>query len=540
MAARKTPAKAPARSRAAAKPVAKKPVAKAAAKVVANDRPPSVWSTLTDQQKQFFNRYDAAGRGRRIAKWNPGSTGPRKSVEGTELMRDRAVDSTRNDWQSQSGTTKWTSNLIGIGITPRFKRIKAGDRKTEIIDLWNDWVAAADADCILNFYGLQTLAVREWVATGEVFARIRPRSLDAALPVPMQVQLLASAMVPFFDADTYPGLPEGNRIRQGIEFNKYNRRIAYWMYKEHPNDGQMSTDKDLVRVAASQVCHIFEPKEVGQIRGVTMLHPILVKLREIADFEDATLLRQKIANLFVAFVKNTLPPGVDGDVDPNTGRPYGRDASGNPLAELGPGIVQELEDGQDVSFANPPQAGTEYSDYLRSNHLGVAAGMGLPYEILTGDIREVSDRTLRVIINDFRRLAEQRQWQIVIPMLCVPVLKAFATNALLAGLINEQEMNDISRAEWAPHGWAYIHPVQDPQGKKLEVEAGFRSRSSVIGERGDDPDVVDEERAADVQREKDLDLWVNPNPQPAAGDTDGIDNDEYSAPPNARSKRSPR
>lgn len=73
----------------------------------------------------------------------------------------------------------------------------------------------------------------------------------------------------------------------------------------------------------------------------------------------------------------------------------------------------------------------------------------------------------------------------------------------------------------------------------MEVTNGFRSRSSVIGERGDDADAVDEERAADMQREKDLELWVDPNGAPvASGDPaddpeeDGIDDDEYSAPPN--------
>ena len=89
------------------------------------------------------------------------------------------------------------------------------------------------------------------------------------------------------------------------------------------------------------------------------------------------------------------------------------------------------------------------------------------------------------------------------------------------------------------HGWAYIHPVQDVQGKKMEVDAGFRSRSSVIGQQGDDPEQVDDERLADMDREKDLGLYVDPlgNTQPSDGsadnpDADGIDNNEYTAPPN--------
>ena len=62
----------------------------------------------------------------------------------------------------------------------------------------------------------------------------------------------------------------------------------------------------------------------------------------------------------------------------------------------------------------------------------------------------------------------------------------------------------VAGAEHAPHGWAYIHPVQDVQGKALELENGLRSRSSVIGERGDDPDLVDEEIQADDLRQQEL------------------------------------
>ena len=132
--------------------------------------------------------------------------------------------------------------------------------------------------------------------------------------------------------------------------------------------------------------------------------------------------------------------------------------------------------------------------------------LGWVYEIFSVDIREVSDRTLRVLINDFRRFAEQRQWQVIIPMMCQPVIEWFAEAAVLAGLITIDELDSAKRVEHAPHGWQYIHPVQDPQGKKMEVDAGFRSRSSVIAERGDDPDLVDDERQSDDKREQDMEI----------------------------------
>lgn len=475
--------------------------------------------------------YDAAGRGRRMAAWSPPRTGPNTAIVGADLIRERSRDSSRNDWSSASARQKWATNLIGIGIRPRFKGVVAEARRKVVSRMFEDWTQVCDADGVNTAYGLQTLAVLTWFDGGECFMRRRRRPTSWGLPVPVQVQLLEADMLPFLNADTYTGLPQGNVIRSGIELDKRGQRVAYWFYKNHPGDGVVAySGQELVRVAASDVRHIYEPKRPGQLRGVAESAPVLAHLRDILDYEDATLLRQKIANLFVGFVTRTTAPGAQ-ENDPLTGLPI-RGAESDPLVALHPGMFQELEDGQKVEFGNPPEAGTTYSDYMRTSHLGTAAGMGLPYELLTGDIKDISDRALRVVINEFRRLCEQRQWQVVIPKMCQPMIDWFAEGAVLIGAVMLDEYDSVRRVEHAPHGWAHIHPVQDPQGKAMEVDNGFRSRSSVIGERGDDPDQVDEERAADQERAERFGLPAAPGGD--KGDADGIDNDEYSAPPNAK------
>lgn len=479
------------------------------------------------------NRYDAGGHGRRMAGWNPTSTGPNQAIQGLQTIRNRARDSVRNDWAGESTVETWTTNLIGIGITPRFRRIEDQERRAEVNDLLSDFAAECDADGVLNLYGLQTLGVRTWLDGGEAFIRRRYRPFSYGLAVPMQIQMLEPEMVPLLDADTYQGLPANNRIRSGIEFDKRGRRVAYWFYKNHPGEAQVSfsaTADQLVRVLAEDVVHLFEPKRPGQLRGVSLMAPVLARLRNTGDYEDAVLERQKLANLWVGFISRSLPT-LDPS-DPNVAALTGLVGDSEPLAPLAPGLIQELEDGQTFNFANPPEAGTVYSDYLRTTGLGTAAGAGLPYELMSGDIRGVSDRTLRVVINDFRRHAEQRQWQIIIPQMCQRVIEWFAEAAVLVGKIAVSEFDSVKRVEHAPHGWAYLHPVQDVQGKKMEVESGFRSRSSVIGERGDDPDLVDEEREADKARETRLGLPTLGVAEPVdETDADDIPPGEYSAPP---------
>lgn len=446
-------------------------------------------------------KYDAAGNGRRIASWRPPSSGPQRATENLQRIRDRARDAGRNDWTGESAAQKWSTNLVGVGIRPRFKRIPEGPRRQYLVDLWDDWSKVADADGILDFYGLQTLGVRAWLESGEVFLRLRPRQAAAPLPVPFQVQLIEADYVPIFDATAWPGMTEGNTIQQGIEVNNYGRRMAYWMFAQHPGDrafGQAPSPGSLIRIPASQVRHIFEPKRPGQMRGVSQLAPVLTRVRMAGNLEDAVLDRQQLANLFVSFITKAMPDDW-GDLitDPTNGLPAHYDTSGRPMQAMEPGTSQELLPGEDVKFANPPEAGVAHSDYMRTVHMGTASASGLPYELFSGDIRGVSDRTLRVVILEFRRFARQRQWQIIIPMLCQPCLDGWADAAGLVGKLRLSEIDLAKRVEWAPEGWEHIHPVQDPQGKIMEINAGLRSRSGVIGDRGDDRGDVDRERADD-------------------------------------------
>ena len=173
--------------------------------------------------------------------------------------------------------------------------------------------------------------------------------------------------------------------------------------------------------------------------------------------------------------------------------------------------------GEDVKFANPPEAGTTYSDYVRTTHLGTSAGAGLPYETHAGDIRNVSDRTLRVVIQEFRRFVQQRQWHVVIPMLCQTPMQWWADACVLGGLIPLSERDAAASPEWSPHGWEYIHPTQDAQAEQMQLDMGTQSRSALIRKRGDDPRMVLAQRKADKQAEDKAGLAPPPAPTPAPG-----------------------
>lgn len=454
--------------------------------------------------------YEGAGEGRRSASWDAPDNGINSIVmPALRNLRSRSRAAVRNDPYAFNTIDKRVSNLIGTGITPRPK-IKDDPLRNALQELWEDWTDESDADGLTDFYGQQALVARTVETSGECFVRLRPRSLSEGLAVPLQIQVLAPEFVPH---DKFEATRDGNIIRAGIEFNPAGRRVAYWMYRAHPRDASSlnSGFNQLVRVPATQVLHIFEPVEPGQLRGVPRLSPVLKRLRSLDNYDDAVLFRQEVANLFAGFIKRPAPDSGQQPRDPVTGMPLNPDRDGfTPMVAMEPGSMQELGPGEEVEFSTPPDAGNNYPDFMRQQLMAAAAGSGTPYEILTGDMRGVNDRALRVVLNEFRRRLEQLQFSVYVHQLCRPVRAAWMDMAVLSGVLDladyAQRRREYLRTRWVPQGWAYLQPVQDVQARMLEVNAGFGSRSEMCLRTGTDAETVDAENAADAERARNLGL----------------------------------
>ena len=103
----------------------------------------------------------------------------------------------------------------------------------------------------------------------------------------------------------------------------------------------------MVRVPADRIAHLFRPLRPGQIRGEPWLARALVKLDELDQYDDAALVKAKVAALFTGFVVSPDPEdAVMGGDEP--------DEDGVVEASLEPGTMQRLSPGQDVRFTVTP------------------------------------------------------------------------------------------------------------------------------------------------------------------------------------------
>ncbi len=446
----------------------------------------------------------ASVESRRTRMWRASTGGPNTlNLAGLSTIRARARDQVRNNPWGAAAQDKLAANGIATGIQAKGLYGTAEYREIEA-RLWKRWMAVCDADWVCDGYALQALAWREWKEAGECFVRFRARRAADGLPVPLQVQIIEAEQCP---ADLYTLASNGNAVRAGIEFDAIGRRVAYWMYREHPGDQTLSLGgNELVRVPADQVEHVYQPKRAGQIRGVPDVTPALLRMFHLDRFSDNVLERQAIANLFAGFYVEGAPEFGDDPADlasaaPGQGEPA---MDGAEVIGLEPGTMQQLPRGVNVKFSDPPDAGSNYSDFMRNGLMAIAATMGVPYEVLTGDLRNVSDRALRLILNEFRRLTEMWQWLTFIPRFLQPLRQRYLDAAVLAGALDipgySEIREDVAETLWVPQGWPYSHPVQDVDADIKAVRAGLQSRSSTVLSRGEDPDQVEAEIVADNQR----------------------------------------
>ena len=454
-------------------------------------------------------RLEGAMAKRRLRGWNPpleninalvASGGPRLLARSRELVVTNGY--------AANACEAFAANLVGDGIKPS-SLITDAALRDRVQKLWLAWTDEADADGLTDFYGLQAMIAREMFVAGECFVRLRPRRAEDGLLVPLQLQLLQAEMLPFEKTEMDPN---GNRIRCGIEFDLIGRRVAYHFRRRHPGD---STDQrvavpDTVRVPAEEVLHIYRPIDAGQIRGLPHVAPAMVRLFLLDQYDDAELDRKKTAAMFAGFITKTAPE------DPMMGE-GAADLDGAAIASLEPGTMQVLLPGEDVKFSSPADVGGGYEAFQYRTLLSVSASLGLPYHLVTGDVRQANYSSLRAELVEFRRRIGQLQHGVMAHQLCRPIWRRWLETAVLSGALDIGDPAVARPVQWIPPRWDWVDPLKDIQAQVLAMEAGITSRRKVVEATGYDVEEVDRENAADAKRASDMGLSYRVKP----GETQG-------------------
>jgi lambda family phage portal protein len=480
-------------------------------------------STLSRWRRRvgaFIGGFDAAQNNRRLRHFQPtrAHLNALIAAAGADITA-RARWLVRNNGYAANAIESWAGNVVGTGITPS-SLIADGEIKAQVQRLWLDWTDESDAEGFTDFYGQQRRVAREVFIAGEVFVRFRPRWPEDGLVVPLQLQMLPSEMLPLNHNEV---LPSGNVIRQGIEFDRIGRRVAYHFLRRHPGDTTdpaMADEK--VRVPASEVIHVIDPVEAGQLRGVSRFAPAIVKLFLLDQYDDAELDRKKVAAMHALFI-TTPAPTEPFDVAESDGQ------DGERQIDLQPGQIVMLAPGEEIQTSTPADVGQTYEPFQYRTLLQISAALGIPYAYLSNDMLKANYSNSRLALLEFRRRVEAYQHAVIVWQLCRQVWMRWMDTAVMAGVLNlpdyEERRREWLACSWLPPRWDWIDPLKDVRAEIEQVRAGFKSRTQALAERGYDAEQVDAEIAADRAREQRLGLVFSSTPSAGNMAADN-DNDE--------------
>ena len=355
----------------------------------------------------------------------------------------------------------------------------------------------------LSMRDLENMVVEHLARDGEFFAK----RLAGRGPFGHCLQVIDPISVPMTLNAKFES--SGNDIINGVEVDTEGRPVAYHV-RVRPNfTGEIWTHsgQHFHRIAASKIIHIFRPEYANQTRGYSPMASAIMRLLMLNGYEEAALVAARVGASHMGFFTSETEGGqYQGDDE---------DSDGAPIEEVEPGIFVNLPAGVDVKEYKPNYPTIGYAEFITKVLQGIAAGLGISYTSLSGDLSSVNFSSIRTaVLEDREGFMDFQVWLIehfeqgqyddwLISSLALGKIKI---KGQPVGLVRLQKFSNVT---FAGRRWQWVDPLKDMQANALAIERRIRSVSSVIRESGHDPRDVFQEIAR--ENEQMAELGITPD-----------------------------
>jgi lambda family phage portal protein len=411
-------------------------------------------------------------------------------------LRDRARTERRdNPWVARYAQLQRDGILGAHGILLRVSAPNTrGGVNAQVSnttkDGWSLWCRQyADASGRLTLDELAAQAIDTWKVEGESFLQIVAQPMDVN---PFGMALLALDADQVDEKHNVKANRDGTEIRMGVEIDRYGRRLAYHVWSTHPDDG--GRERQRRRIPAEQIIHLGRGSRPGQTRFLSPLAPILLDLRHLRGMQEGVLVLQRTAACKMGFwVPNDQ---YQGPIEPEAGQQRIQ-------MEAEAGLIDQAPFGFNFQNWDPGQPGPEYDPFTRNVLRSIAAGLGVSYGSLTGDLSDANYSSQRVGML-LEREGYRADQQYMINAFYRPAYTAWAYWSQLTGAVRQPA--DLSAIKWQPRGFPWIDPQKDAQGDLTRVASGTDSLTRQAQEQGRTVEEVFRERADEIALAKSLDV----------------------------------
>lgn len=431
--------------------------------------------------------YDAANDDHLNAGWRAVNA-KAEATDGMyrDTIRARSRDLERNSDILESVILAFERNVVGGGFKLQAKT-ENENLNTEIEELFKLWCRPKNCDVTQqqSFSEICQMIVRRQKVDGGMI--IVMRYIDDGI-VPLSLQLYEVD-----DLDTMIPPTANKKIVNGIEYNAYNRPIAYYLKKYDEYGNYVGTSE---RIDARYVLFLFKKKRPSQLREISELSSTLPRVRDMNQFMEAVSVKERVAALLAVLIKRLIPGG--GAV--GRGQPEKR--SGYNGKMLSPGMIMELNPGDDVHVVQPPAQAANSAEFIRLQQRLSGSSQGISYEVAARDMSQVNYSSARQgLLEDQKTYLMYHQY--LIDHLLTPIYEAFIESAILSGKLSIKDfyMNKEKylKHKWIAPGMKWIDPLKEANANKVALETNQTTLAEVASGTGQDwRDIIDQ-RAAEIE-----------------------------------------
>jgi lambda family phage portal protein len=446
------------------------------------------WGASRARSRYLARQFTGADFDRLRGRLSYGSSGPvEENRRARQPMICVARDLDRNNSWAHGAFNSIVNNIVGSGIRLEAQIRTAGGKllskaNDACEDQWDQWSSGCDLTGSVSFHDFQRMVERElWVAGEVLVAKVVPTDNR---PIPLALEVIESERLWAYDRD------EGqNRIIQGVEYTPSGAVAAYWIHPEHPADSLAV--KDLQRVPASRVLHIFHPERPGQVRGLSPVASVARNFEALGQFMDHELTRARVASAFALMIRrggSSLAPkfptqGLSTTEYDSNGSVV--DDRGNPLAHLEGGMIFYGGPNDSIEGTGPSIQNSPFEQFITVNLRAIATGLGISYELLARDYTKCNFSSARQSTLEDRKHWEPRQ-QFLIRRLCSPVFGWFSELAFMAGVPPFAGRAKQIEVDWITRQREYVDPTKEIQADILAVQHGFTTYTKIAAKHGTD------------------------------------------------------
>lgn len=397
------------------------------------------------------------------------------------------------------------TNVIGIGLQlkSRIDREALGMTQ-EAADAWQAqaerefalWAGnkrACDATGVNNFAAMQQLALSSWLVSGDVFAVIKQYEPTTLMPYSLRIHLIEADRVatPTGSGTITPMLlttgkaANGNTIYDGVEVDSNGQIAAYHIRSTYPFEiGTASTQWARVqaygeRTGLPNILHIMESERPDQYRGVSYLAQVIEPLLQLRRYTESELTAAVVESFFTAFIKTNADTGDNPFNEVGSSLP---EVSRDPNEyEMGPGQINIMEPGEDVTFADPKRPASGFNTFLRAICEQVGAALEIPADLLLKAFNSSYSASRAALMEAWKAFKMRREW--FVADFCAPIYEIWLSEAVARGRISAPGFFSDPAVRAAYLGAEWIGPSQGQLDPTKEITAEILAIGEAITTR---------------------------------------------------------